>query len=73
MTSEIVAMIEQVDAWRLGHRYARCHIEAAAAAIREHALLDALEAIGGSSKRWRKDCGVLRDSALSAYEGKEKG
>lgn len=60
---DIVAMIEETDRWRLYHRSrgGDCRIEAAACAIREHALLDALREMGGDTARWRKPSGVLRD------------
>lgn len=47
--TEIVALIEQTRAWRKQHSMNGRRIEAAACAIREKALTDALKAIGGTA------------------------
>ena len=41
----ILRMIEETDRWRLQHKAAHHHIEAAACAIRIRALRDALAAL----------------------------
>lgn len=58
--ARIEAMIGQALSWRGEHKANRRDIEACAAALRIHALIDAYEAVGGDGSRWRKECGVLR-------------
>jgi glycerol dehydrogenase-like iron-containing ADH family enzyme len=46
--TQIIALIHETRQWRKEHKLAGRQIEAAACAIREKALSDALKAIGGT-------------------------
>lgn len=56
--AEIEKLIIQAEAWRLEHRAARRPFDALYAAVRQHALIDAYEAIGGKD-RWRNAVGIF--------------